>query len=249
MQDTTLVYSGGSGGFLMLHLMMLSGWNARFFKDFTMDELLQQQWNIKEIHAWKKSEIWPVNDKTIQAPNPRLFFMCEPVYYDIKKYTNNYVVIYTDIQSQLALCRAKKALWFVNPKDNIEEIEYQRLKQSHYESVRDPSWPVSVDDASAVHLAEMHQDEYWQKLESAGSWDGFLVTQSPWYQGRQVLNDIVPWLENAQHSILLQDLVNNPREQFAKLGAVYTDRHQQLIDHWRSLHPPELLQRIGISTH
>jgi hypothetical protein len=61
---------------------------------------------------------------------------------------------------------------------------------------------------------------------------------------------MLPFLQSANITILLQDLVNSQAEILVKLGIVPNINQAQidLLDHWKSLHTRELLESIGIVT-
>jgi hypothetical protein len=71
-----LNYFGGSGGFLALHLLLLSN---RYVNELSgrMDSVIPTQWRIPDHSKWKEHEIWPDNNTTLSmAGSPKLFFYC-----------------------------------------------------------------------------------------------------------------------------------------------------------------------------
>jgi hypothetical protein len=61
---------------------------------------------------------------------------------------------------------------------------------------------------------------------------------------------MLPFLQSANATILLQDLVNSRAEALVKLGLINSVNQAQIkfINHWKSLHSKELLESIGIVT-
>ena len=62
-------YCGGSGGFIFLHFLLLS---EQYYCSFgnnqiSLDEIIKNQWNIKNNFTWKKTEVWPSNVDTINS--------------------------------------------------------------------------------------------------------------------------------------------------------------------------------------
>jgi hypothetical protein len=52
--------------------------------------------------------------------------------------------------------------------------------------------------------------------------------------------------KHADIVIKLQDLVNHPEATLSKFGMSFNHSQQKLLAHWRSQHPVELLDRLGI---
>lgn len=244
--DRSLVYAGGSGGFLMLHMLLLSGWQVGFRQNFSLDTILQKQWDVTQLGDWKASEICPDNQLTMQLPSPKLYFYCNPLA-NQQVLSEKIITIYTDIQSQIRLSRAKKAHWFYGTNSDFELQEFTRIREQHYSNVRDPEWPVLLTDASDQQLQEISSDPYWIQLESAGTWENLTISNSTSFNNVLVDPNIFSWLARSNEVVLLQDLVNTPHVVFSRLDLTFTDKHQQLLDRWISLHTKSLLESIGIS--
>ena len=73
--DLSLFYFGGSGGFLLLHLLLMSG---KFYAAGIDINNLEQQWNISDPSKWKDQEVWPKNLLTSRAVSDKtkLYFNC-----------------------------------------------------------------------------------------------------------------------------------------------------------------------------
>jgi hypothetical protein len=123
--NVTLAYSGGSGGFLILHLLLLSNQFVSLFDtQKSLTEIVQEQWTIQDHTRWKQNEYWPNNASTRQAHTDlrRLYFVCNPGFGpgpgcndDYNNYSQETTaIVYTDIESQNELCFFKRAHWYIH---------------------------------------------------------------------------------------------------------------------------------------
>lgn len=260
MKDLQLCYSGGSGGFLLLHLLLLSG---KFYTAFDVNEsinsIINKQWGVSDHSQWKKSEIWPNNRATLSATTSldRLYFICNPDKGSASFFPAKNLILYTDINSQIELSYYKKAYWFVNDRSSSLKIAvFKKIIQEwnvHYCNLKDPSWPSHVSARRINRLPkkiqqELLDSEYTHQLLkkftdcclcSVGNYKKDLVNLS-----------ILPFLQNADVVVKLQDLVNSNGTVLENLLGIPPINKQQrdLIGHWKQLHPPELLQKIGIAS-
>lgn len=259
MIDLKLSYSGGSGGFLLLHLLLLSGeFYTVFDADKSINSIVNKQWNVSDHSKWKTLEIWPNNLATLSATTSlvRLYFVCNPDVNDTSFIPAKNLVLYTDIDSQIELSHYKKANWFSDDRNSSSKIAtFKKLIQDwnvHYNNIKDPSWPsrVSVrringlpNDIQQELLESQYTHQLLKKfadcrLPSVGTYGKDLVDLS-----------ILPFLNNADVVVKLQDLVNSNGTVLENLLEISPINNQQrdLICHWKKLHPPELLQKIGIN--
>ena len=255
--ELNLLYSGGSGGFLLLHLLLLSDqyW-CYFLENQNFSELIKQQWKINHHHDWKKTEVWPRNDhtKNSQLPMNKIYFYCNPHDIPPENYCNFNLVVYTDYNSQQKLAHYKKAHWHyqktaqaVNNKFS-DGIRLLREWKKHYNNVKDPTWPNCLSFRKISTLphniqAELLNDPYTSKFLNYQH-----VEKSAIYQNTPVYAPMLPFLQSANVTILLQDLVNSRAEILVKLDIVTNINQAQiaLLDRWKSLHTKELLESIGI---
>ena len=255
MIDLKLSYRGGSGGFLLLHLLLLSG---RYYTAFDvaepLDHIIQKQWDIGNHSEWKASETWPNNLATSSAITSldRLYFYCNPETYDAPFITAKNLMLYTDIDSQIELSYYKKAYWFSEDRSSSLTIAtYKKLIplwNEHYNNMKDPSWPSRVSIRRINRLPkkiqqELLESQYTQLLLN-GRW---LAVGN--YRKDLVDMSILPFLNNADVVVKLQDLVNSNGAVLENLLEIPPINKQQrdLICQWKKLHPPELLQKIGIN--
>lgn len=257
MNNINLMYAGGSGGFFLLHLLLLSGkYMSVFPPGWTVQSIVQHQWAIVNADCWKDNEIMPINPLTEQAHTDlnKIYFYCNPhLYHKIYSATN--VVLYTDFDSQQKLCLYKKSNRFLNHRSvyvNQKIFEYRQLIQqwrNYYQAVRDPSWPACPSIKQFYTLPDYIQKEllngpdvtHYINKDYRG-----LNTEN--YAGQAVDKNIVDYLKNARLAICLQDLVNSRAQILVDQGLITEINSQQLelIDRWRSLHPTQLLNHIGI---
>jgi hypothetical protein len=257
--EVNVLYSGGSGGFLLLHLLLLSDqyW-CYFLENQNLSKLIKQQWNISHHRDWKNTEFWPKNEctKNSQLPVNKIYFYCNPHNILPEYHCNFNLVIYTDYDSQQKLAHYKKAHWHyqttataVNNKFS-EGIKSLRDWQRHYNNIKDSTWPKCLSFRKISTLphyiqAELSSDPYTSKFLNYQ-----YVEKSAIYQNTTVYAPMLPFLQSANITILLQDLVNSQAEILVKLGIVPNINQAQidLLDHWKSLHTRELLESIGIVT-
>ena len=64
--------------------------------------------------------------------------------------------------------------------------------------------------------------------------------------GQPVFDQAATAEKHADIVIKLQDLVNHPEATLSKFGMSFNHSQQKLLAHWRSQHPVELLDRLGI---
>ena len=80
MKELTIQYAGGSGGFLLLHLVLLSGkYQCKFRSDQVFDKFFKDQWNITDHARWKMGEVWPDNRATLESSiDNKVYLICNP---------------------------------------------------------------------------------------------------------------------------------------------------------------------------
>lgn len=125
MQDVTILYQGGSGGFALFYYLLLSGQYQTGLKYQTVQELIDHQFGVqlsREPRAWKLNEHWPDNNQCKHNnAGPRLFLICNPCWtpemtqhnLSISQNTHT-ILLYTDLKLQLRMAWEKKAYWFTD---------------------------------------------------------------------------------------------------------------------------------------
>ena len=260
MKDLQLCYSGGSGGFLLLHLLLLSG---KFYTAFDVNKsingIINKKWSVTDHLKWKKSETWPNNLATLSATTSldRLYFICNPENTDSASFfPAKNLILYTDINSQIELSYYKKAYWFLNDRSSSLKIAvFKKLIQewnTHYCNLKDPSWPSHVSPRHMDRLPkkiqqELLDSEHTHQLLKKFA-DGCVASVGN-YKKDLVNSSILPFLQNADVVVKLQDLVNSNGTVLENLLGIPPINEQQrdLISRWKKLHPPDLLEKIAIN--
>lgn len=267
LKDISLYYFGGSGGFLLLHLLMLSDqFYCSFYKhkNVSFTEILKKQWNIKNHHDWKKSEIWPHNAATFSSitDKRKIYFYCNPTAETIRTDTLN-ILLYTDVRSQLILSKYKNAFDFFQ----FNRRNYLRRKirswQKHYNDIKDDSWPVCPSLKKFKYLPyhvkqELLLHPYTKHILTVSTTDRELVEESiaehisitkdvvMVENNEMIFSEVSDIMQRVDKKYKLQDIVNNISLMSDLTHSNTTDEQKKLLNHWKSLHTKELLNSIGI---
>ena len=138
-----LNYTGGSGGFFALWVLLLGTDYQCIFDDETMtlDDIFNKQWNV-DLYNWKDSEIHPNNLKTEQSEiSNKLYFHCNLSAEEIYDQDGIRIVLYTDILTQRSMCKLKDAGIFCRNRD------MKQLFMDMYNNIKDDSW----DDINSLN--------------------------------------------------------------------------------------------------
>lgn len=124
MSDVTILYQGGSGGFMLFYYLMLSGrYHTGISSDRSPSELVMQQFNtdlVNDRTQWKKLEVWPDNVwAKSNLSSPRLFLICNPLFATEMDMINRSIaagttkiLLYTGLKLQARMAWEKQAWWF-----------------------------------------------------------------------------------------------------------------------------------------
>lgn len=279
MKDISIYYSGGSGGFIALHSVLLTDHyfcsfeGIKFLTDsnfsINFDYIKNKQWsvnlNTSPDSLWKSSEVWPDNNGTLTASSARakVYFYCNLFQEPVK---GESVLIYTDIESQIKLCKLKKAAWYnyiVYPPHTFWQDSYYAIKANSWSNPAD-FWSNSVTLATSLsEIPEYQQAEVLTRLAKRMSnisnvakpnnqkivtEEEILAKSKALSNGLVVEGKVSDFYDIADHRILLQDLVNTDGKILSDaIGVQHTDNHKLLFNKWRSLHSLEFLKSIGIN--
>ena len=121
-EDLNIFYYGGSGGFYLLHQLLMNDEFICFFgdklNDFSNKDyysfIRNKNFNIKKLEEWKDTEIWPRNNvtKLIKIPKPKIYFTCN-LTDEWLNFTGKKIFLYTDLKSQIRLTINKRANIFM----------------------------------------------------------------------------------------------------------------------------------------
>lgn len=136
-KDTTIIYQGGSGGFFLFYLMLLSGKYCCGVEGLEKIINLDTVWNYIRVQfpfslnenrlKWKEKEFWPdnINFKKRKSDQAKLFLICNPLFnkdcFDDNFYVSQEtrkILLYTDLSTQLRLAYDKGAYWFTDTSKN-----------------------------------------------------------------------------------------------------------------------------------
>jgi len=114
--DLNIFYYGGSGGFYLLHQLLITDkFECCFGLDLSYSEIRDKNFNIKNLETWKDTEIVPRNTFTLNkiTDKNKIFIHCnDNDIDDWMRYPGKKLMIYTDINSHLRLAYYKKAKTF-----------------------------------------------------------------------------------------------------------------------------------------
>jgi hypothetical protein len=273
MPDIKLCYFGGSGGFILLHLLLLSKSFSCVFKDhidLNLNDIIKKQWAVRDHVSWKQTEIWPANELTEKIPGRKIYFFCNPDVEVVRQLDSITVFLYTDVLSHLKLAYYKRAYLFSKPKIH-SYVQYYRkhlsLFRNHYNNIKDPRWPscsgpkklkcldsqiqseVLSDPYTATLLSFPRYTEYLKNLEkplSVSEIQSSILNAKRLPDGTKVLNEVFDFFPHADITLKLQDVIND-LSLLSKITNKTTNLQQiKLKNHWISLHPFDLLDDIGI---
>jgi hypothetical protein len=221
-KDLTLFYTGGSGGFLALNLILLS--------DYYYCSIDSTKWKIDPQH-WKQSEIWPNNNKTFESTvnKPKLYFYCN---YIVGPSSKNKLKIYTDIKTQVCLAEFKKAAWFT---------ESAKLH-----------WAQFYNDRRAAHWPDCNNYQDFNLLDAYIQQELLLdpaLPLIPCNNSNELILLLDKYQRNMfssdSESIRLQDIVRSHGKMLTdKLELTYTLAHKDLVDYWLSQHPDNIIKML-----
>ena len=250
--DLHLGYIGGSGGFLALHLLLLSNHYNCYINGGSVDEIIDHQWTVPDSTLWKSKELWPDNEKTkINFSNNRLFFQCNPALDEWASIVDRKVYVYTDLKLQLALSKYKNAWVFYTSADRkTRTLDYWFEK--FYNNIRDPAWPACNAISQISQLPKKIQQELqsypdFHGLINSKNWEDWFFTEHQYCKlnNQVVYPDCVLLAQCSNIVVDLKDIVQSQGAALlTPLGLIATDQHRMLINHWLSLHPNDIVKQL-----
>jgi hypothetical protein len=243
-QDINLFYSGGSGGFFCLHLLLLTEYFYCIFDNDKHDfeEIFQNQWNIKSIPTWKTSEIWPNNSATAKSNITRkIYFTCNKER-DWEQFPGTKIVLYTDIETQCFLAKTKRANWFVNRTD--------KQFTETYNNIRGYNWPDCNSIKEFDNLPQHIKDECINNFYFFPPTDlkvNPMLNNSLYYNEDKVYADLIKnqVFSRADIVVKLQDLIKTKGEVlFNQLGIKGNSKSEEFVEQWLTKHTEEQLRYL-----
>lgn len=245
-QDIKLCYFGGSGGFIVLHLLLLSGRFVCQFKDTskTLLEIINDQWQIGDALSWKAKEHWPDNalTKNFDTTQRKIYFFCNPTKDMLQDFDGLTLLLYLGADAHIKLMHHKRAYYFFGIEkryQNLVSYYRDRLKPwiHHYNAVKDPSWPRCTGPAGFRALPAHIQTELLKNDWTAKHLD--IKTHEP-------LPEVTAFLQHVDKAINLTDIMNDLNLLSSISGVPVNQAQKDLRQRWLALHPSCLLDNIGI---
>jgi hypothetical protein len=273
MHNIKLCYLGGSGGFILLHLLLLSDKFYCTFKDKNngLQDIINKQWNVTNHLYWKQAENWPDNWLTQKniVDRQKIYFFCNPTIEKISAFDGKIVLLYTDSKSHLELAYYKRA-WIYEKLKNYSKFAYYksflRAWQDHYNNIKSSEWPMCYGPKKLEHVDQYIQQEvlsnpYTGQHLKFPSYSEFLkdtrmipglnqftdnVKKLP--NNVEVFQPVADFFQHADITFRLQDVINDISVLSVVTNSLPNQQQYDLRNKWMSLHTPELLDTIGIIT-
>ncbi len=230
MKQYSVYYSGGSGGNMFyLSLRMVLG--------HAVTDTIKKQWDIKNIADWKKSEQTDVGEPDLDA---EVSIQCNAG--TRMEGDGIMLVVYTDVETHLALAKLKNANWYTLPiTDWVVES---------YLNIKDPSWPevTCVKDLHTLPLWIQHEliaDFNFQLNGINDDLTAYIAkgirSSYEMHDGLKIHNTSKRLVDQSEHSFLLQDVIRTKFKCVCdELRLKHTQAVADHVDYWVALHPQNI---------
>jgi hypothetical protein len=120
--------------------------------------------------------------------------------------------------------------------------------QNHYNNIKEQDWPACLSFRDIDKLPQYVQQEVLDNPYTDYYLNYQYIEPAKKYQDHWVIDLAIPVLDNSDFVVRLQDLVNSNGSILSDLLAIpaMNIRQLQFLQTWKQLHPPELLDKIGI---
>lgn len=245
-----LGYRGASGGFFLLHLLLMSNkYHVDFQSDKSFEDIFREQWQITHADFWKMKETWPNNYQTAMSTTTRqkILFYCNPTKQEFFQNPYDIVPCYFDVKDN-----TWPEISCFQDYENLPNYIKQECELSHgllniVQWCRE--WQCArriwlYTDAYAQNELAFYKKayKYFDKTNKhktsiqSRSWHGFMIDAAA-----------IDFLECSDTILYLQNVINRPDLLVrTKLLDAITKSHLDFIERWCSLHPQDLLADIGI---
>jgi len=242
--DLLLYYSGGSGGFLALHTILLSGVYYSYpYDDYV--SMVNKQWNTipDDKSLWKNTEIWPNNEITAKSNRSKLFFMCNPSKDDINKYhAIKKILLYTTIDIQYELMNFKRANYFY---EYPACERHNKIWCNYYNGVKDINWPSCDTPFDFKSLPTEIQNEMIEYFDAEYYISNDVVNDEIAKEKKQLEYRINAYMIVSDYMVSLTDLIKSKGNILTELLNIpYNKYHDKLFKKWMSLHPQNIQQLL-----
>lgn len=157
-------------------------------------KIYQAHWNIENKKSWKNSEIWPQNTLTENSSiSGKIFYYCAPSLDDWNKHNDcTRILVYTDISTQILMCKNKNAGFFADmPKNDAAQYMAKTAKKFNND------W---VDGRIIDRICINKKNDYIIKLQDIVKSNGCALVEP---LGYDILN------QNIEHNNMWINLHNN----------------------------------------
>jgi len=251
-RDLVLAYAGGSGGFILLHVLLISGLYKIVLGDGKdLASVIDQQWSITDAAEWKIGEVWPDNRATAALHGrPCIFFYCNP---DLKTFLTgqdttsvaHLLQCYQDIKDKAwpdISCfedYLNLDAWIRKECESMHNIDISLFRR-----VSAAKKVCVYTDCHAQNELSWYKKAYIYRLKQYQNKRHIPGTE---FRGKLVDCKIIDCLFHCDRAIYLQDFVNRPDILIDEglLGEINTAQ-LNLLERWKRLHPQTLLQDIAI---
>lgn len=249
-------YRGASGGFLFLHFLLLSEqYYADIFDNTDLAQVVAKQWNIADHHEWKNTEFWPNNYKSINDSSNlnKVTYFCNPTTDEFFKKKQLFDVIvgsYNNIKDTSWPVITSAADFAMLPNWIYQEVcstlNCTNLLTHFADQLNTKSVWLYTDFDSQNELAYYKKAYHYYNQPGKEKIQNYADCTDTWHN-LEVDKKAVYFLNHSDIQIKLQDLVNSP-DSLIDHGLIdhVNQKQHDLLKHWKSLHPPELLNKIGI---
>jgi len=271
-----LGYQGGSGGFILFHFLLLSEkyfseFNSGIGND--IKKIVEHQWNVSDHKKWKNSEITPNNYLTYCSNNScltKLLFFCNPTvndffYYEYEfekikiSYNNikdsswpdvnnlkNILDLPSYIKNELLLVDPIR-FYFLTVYKNSIDFENHKPNYAFDKSIWIYTDAISQNELSYYKKAYWYCDYNINSTNPKMSELYLIKNETSVWKNMYVDTNALIFLNNSDIQIKLQEFINNP-DILIDMGLIDKVSNSQLslLNHWKKLHPKELLKKIGI---
>jgi len=241
-----LNYSGGSGGFLALWVILI-GTNYRCIFNSNsqdLDTIQKTHWNINAVENWKSTEIWPNNDATTTSLlEKKIRFYCNPTKNELNNQSGYKFLIYTDFNTQYKLAKLKNANFFYE-NSKFEQNNIDSHITNCYNDIKDAQWPninsfEDFEKLPSTIINEVRQIIGFNNKEDI--LNQFLEFLQITYQEEKIHNSLENIIITVNSAIKLQDIIKtNGNALLNPLGFTSNHRVRDFVRFWMDLHPPEI---------
>jgi hypothetical protein len=168
-QDVSILYQGGSGGFVLYYYLLLTGQFQHSIEETW--QLIDQQFPAElacNHRDWKRFEIWPNNQELKTTTGRKLFLVCNPIWGDFNRDipTDTYkIFLYTSLYLQLRMAWEKKAWWFFELVRKLHQAPDNNQIYIREIITKAATFNGQKVDPYVPEIAQYYNPEYIVKLE------------------------------------------------------------------------------------